>query len=503
LSAFFFINTILAMQQCMSAKATATPLEVKLSACEVTHVQWTFNGSMVIERDSETLDIILVMDESGSIEFPRFCPQGQCYEMEKDFAKAIVKLLDRNVNLFGNGGRAGFVEFSDITSTDPSEHSMGVTGSRETFDRRVDALTYAGGRTGIGTGIDEATTLLMAVEDHKTHHQIMVVITDGAENENTDPVGRAIFARSRGIEVYAVGVGDAVDAAAMLNITGGLPERYFQVDQLEALDEVLVDKLVTVIEMPCSSGGALALRVTAGAVSNAIVSAGAVAYNKSTGFLWWDLPTLAGESAVTLDYDVNGCSCANAGVSVTDGGFSGTASGKGGTVSLHSAGTFRDDRGNEPDLSAGLELELRVNDDVPPVLACSAGPLAATLRNCLENSVRLTMEPPPATDNCDWTAVRQTSGPSVNGGLFPKGASALMFEASDAAGNAAETCALEVDVTDPLQGTGCPTPAPTWSPGLFANASAILSGSIEIQLPSATSCDGIDLASVQGLLSVG
>lgn len=65
---------------------------------------------------------------------------------------------------------------------------------------------YDEGGTYIGTAIEAATNTLLGLPGREDRSQMIVVMTDGHETGNSDPVGKADIARAAGITVYVVAV---------------------------------------------------------------------------------------------------------------------------------------------------------------------------------------------------------------------------------------------------------------------------------------------------------
>jgi Mg-chelatase subunit ChlD len=102
----------------------------------------------------------------------------------------------------------------------------------------LDHLALSPG-TGIAAAIDVATVELTGPRGQPDDHRVLVLLTDGRSNPEPSSAGvaRAEAAREAGITIFAIGLGDDVDEAALSAIAGA-PERYFRAPTAADLADV-------------------------------------------------------------------------------------------------------------------------------------------------------------------------------------------------------------------------------------------------------------------------
>ncbi|CAN0453022.1 unnamed protein product, partial [Phaeothamnion confervicola] len=71
--------------------------------------------------------------------------------------------------------------------------------------------------------------------------QVLVVVTDGKENQGSQPLAVAKAARAAGMEVFAVGVSSSVDMDELVAISGGNAVHWVQ--SFMDLDSTLADSI--------------------------------------------------------------------------------------------------------------------------------------------------------------------------------------------------------------------------------------------------------------------
>jgi uncharacterized protein YegL len=217
--------------------AAATPLGQTASSCEVkagklafpdvmllgetTSVTLTF--SAVCAGETSPLHLVLVVDASGSM-------MGDPSQRIRSAVKTIVKGLDLPDN---PSTKVGIVEFNDTARTlcrlmNDEGKLMGCAGQVSAhggtaIDRGiVEGLkVVAAGRVGLGEGV--------------TPNEVMVVVSDGANNTGCDPVKSAARrAKGQGVLVITVCVGGGCDAQCMREAASSA-RYFFQVDDASQL----------------------------------------------------------------------------------------------------------------------------------------------------------------------------------------------------------------------------------------------------------------------------
>jgi len=147
----------------------------------------------VQETKTEIIDILLVIDQSGSMLAQDFKPNR--LEAAKDVAKAFIK--DRE------GDRLGIIVFAGKSYIQcPLTRDMDVllafTDQIEIIDKKHDG-------TAIGMAIANAINRL---RDSKAESKTIILLSDGSNNQGElDPVTAADLAAKFGIKIYTVAAG--------------------------------------------------------------------------------------------------------------------------------------------------------------------------------------------------------------------------------------------------------------------------------------------------------
>lgn len=184
------------------------------------------SGSTQVDRPP--LDVVFVMDRSGSMSQDA-CPSASCtYSSKQEAAKAAAKLFVGGLNdskdragvvAFNNNGRYKLTDDNEYITSDFS--SNGVNGS-------IDDVGASGG-TRVDHGVTKGNNV-MNLKGDESRNKVMVVLSDGANNVckpadhgNNDLITNGIArdckpnnktleqvskAADGGVTVYAVGYGD-------------------------------------------------------------------------------------------------------------------------------------------------------------------------------------------------------------------------------------------------------------------------------------------------------
>ena len=182
-----------------------------------------------VRKSSEGLDIVLVIDTSGSMN-EGIAYQGQ-WVSRLAATKAVVKtFVSQRVD-----DRIGLVVFGNDAFTQAP-----LTLDHDVLSRFIDNiyLKMAGQGTAIGSGI---ITGVKRIKDLDSKSKIMILLTDGADTGSTvSPLAAADVARELGIKIYTVGVGSrrSVDADTLQSIAARTKGQFFLASTVESLAQV-------------------------------------------------------------------------------------------------------------------------------------------------------------------------------------------------------------------------------------------------------------------------
>ncbi|ELU15429.1 hypothetical protein CAPTEDRAFT_157837 [Capitella teleta] len=197
------------------------------------------------------LDIIYVIDSSGSIRSERF-------PFILDWIIDMIEDLD----IGPDQTRVGAIKFSDSATV---EFNLKDFNTKQDVISAISKIQFSGGRTHTSASMD----LLMnsfSVENggREGANNIVIVLTDGNSNINADAtVPKAIQVRESGVHVIVVGIGDSVNRYEMEGIASDPPaETVFKATSYRDLPDI-VDELVNSVcddvdyceSNPCQNGG--------------------------------------------------------------------------------------------------------------------------------------------------------------------------------------------------------------------------------------------------------
>lgn len=191
----------------------------------------------VAERTS---DVVLAIDTSTSMHEPL----GTTTRLAA--AQAAARRFAGLMDLGADGDRAAIVAFNAAATV-----AIPLTSDRAAVVRAIDGVSTAQG-TRIDLAIDASITVLAGPGGRAGHQQVLIVLTDGRPDGGTEAMARtaAGTARARGISLFVVGVGDAVDDAFLRDL-GGSPGAYLRATDDAALQAIYADLAAA---LPCSGG---------------------------------------------------------------------------------------------------------------------------------------------------------------------------------------------------------------------------------------------------------
>lgn len=180
----------------------------------------------------KTLDMMLVIDRSGSIDSTEL---GQL----KTSAKAFVDAVSPTPS----GTHVGQSSFATAGTLD-----LHLNDNATTIKAAIDALVSVGA-TNLKEGIEKATGEVDNAHEHERPAvpDVMVVMTDGNPNVPGSTVAEAKafgkaaadVAKAAGVEIFVVGIGSDVDATYLKTIASG-DDHFFSAADFEALKAELM-----------------------------------------------------------------------------------------------------------------------------------------------------------------------------------------------------------------------------------------------------------------------
>ncbi|KAK3244880.1 hypothetical protein CYMTET_45530 [Cymbomonas tetramitiformis] len=170
-----------------------------LSAWKSPKSEWTHFVRSAVPLCETPAEVMMVIDGSSS-------------ESSGNFSKILdfANELSKSFNVSASMVHIGVVQFSSKglakvvipLSDDPAAISSAISG-----------MAQSGGDTAIGDGIRMAEAEIN--KGRKTVKHVMILMTDGAENQGTNPLDASYDAKAEGTEIIILGVGDHVHLQAL------------------------------------------------------------------------------------------------------------------------------------------------------------------------------------------------------------------------------------------------------------------------------------------------
>jgi Ca-activated chloride channel family protein len=188
---------------------------------------------------TEAVDIILLMDLSGSMDTQDFQKFGTRMSRLEASKEVITRFLENRPN-----DRIGMVAFATLPYA-----VAPLTLDHGWLNQRMEGLHTGmldGNRTAIGDGIASAINRL---RDSEAKSKVIILLTDGANNYGTlAPENAASAAEALGIKIYTIGAGGArtgffmqrqeIDEDSLQKIAATTEAKFYRAKDLETLESV-------------------------------------------------------------------------------------------------------------------------------------------------------------------------------------------------------------------------------------------------------------------------
>jgi len=190
------------------------------------------SGRKFTEIQSEGVDILLVLDTSGSMKALDFKIDQERVERLKIVKNVVADFIKKR-----DGDRLGLIVFGDDAFTQcplTTDHNIVLNLLKNVEIGMVGESTSIG--TSIGVGINR-------IKDIKSEEKILILLTDGRNTAGQlDPIKAAELAHKYKIKIYTIGVGTNGKAPFKVKTLFGERLMYQKVD----LDEPTLKKIASV-----------------------------------------------------------------------------------------------------------------------------------------------------------------------------------------------------------------------------------------------------------------
>ncbi|WP_129671862.1 VWA domain-containing protein [Candidatus Chloroploca sp. Khr17] len=172
---------------------------------------------------TEPLDLMLVLDGSGSISSTNF-------RQMRDFVRNLVN----SYTVSPDDARVGIAQFG---TQGRGRYELRLADDPSVVLARVNAMTQLDGYTDIQEGLQLGREEL-AANGRAGVPQVMILLTDGAHNQGGDPVEEAQLVRDAGMHLFAIAVGSGPNLPQLNALTAD-PDRVFSVSNFASLSTIL------------------------------------------------------------------------------------------------------------------------------------------------------------------------------------------------------------------------------------------------------------------------
>lgn len=282
-----------------TASAQTPTVTSQVTAPSAVQCSATFNSSIALTgfdvQDPGVADIVLVLDESGSIDSTEFA-------QERQFAHSLIDQL-----MTGPGGaRMGLVMFSN----DARKIGNNLFDNKTYMLNALNSVDQRGGFTCIGCGMAFGQQVLEAPPLRPQATRFMIVLTDGANNrfyQNHPLLADITSVKNAGTKVLAVGVGNGIDQNEIHEIASAIPgvQTEFLVNDFNALSQV-IPALTAAISSPGATDITVEVEVLPRfPLTGAAATAGTV--TPAGSHVTWTLPSLGSQTqTLTMGHQQDG-----------------------------------------------------------------------------------------------------------------------------------------------------------------------------------------------------
>ncbi|NCC37716.1 MAG: VWA domain-containing protein, partial [Chloroflexia bacterium] len=172
---------------------------------------------------TEPLDLMLVLDGSGSISSTNF-------RQMREFVSNLVS----SYTVGPDDARVGIAQFG---TQGQGRYELRLADDPSVILARVNAMRQLGGYTDIQEGLQLGREDL-AANGRTGVPQVIILLTDGAHNQGGDPVEEAQLVRDAGMHLFAIAVGSGPNLSQLNALTAD-PQRVFSVSNFASLSTIL------------------------------------------------------------------------------------------------------------------------------------------------------------------------------------------------------------------------------------------------------------------------
>jgi Mg-chelatase subunit ChlD len=208
-------------RSCRRGVAAIVVKLVVVILCLFSSVSSEDDTSIVVNSCSERADVVFVVDSSYSVR--ETCPldaDGRAvdnWSLILDFLSQVVSRMPIH-----NTTRVGFVTFSTQVNTVVELGQF--NDSAAVSDNITSLLPFSGGNTNMTGALRHVRQSMFASRDINTQ-QIIVLLTDGVNNVDGDPIQESRLVKQQGIQLIVVGVSDYIDELQLREMSSS-PSNY-------------------------------------------------------------------------------------------------------------------------------------------------------------------------------------------------------------------------------------------------------------------------------------